>query len=222
MAERAGTLAPLVAWLSSGYPTGAFAYSHGLETAIARGDVTDAASLEAWLSDLVLHGAGRADTLLLLEAMAAPSDPQTDIRARALAAGRERLVETLDQGTAFARVTAAAWSAGPSDGACLPVALGRAAAALGLQPAIVAPLALQASMQNLVSAAVRLIPLGQTEAQAVLARLVPVIDRAVGDATALHADAAPDDPMAVHANACLRADIAAMQHETQEVRLFRT
>lgn len=218
----AADLAPLFAWLSAGYPTGAFAYSHGLETAVAEGTVHDAASLEAWLADLIAHGAGRADTILLAEAMSAPGDAQPEARARALAATRERLVETEDQGAAFARVTAAAWGAGDAAPACLPVALGRAAAAAGLAPAVVAPLALQASVTNLISAAVRLVPLGQTEAQAVLARLQPLIHQTAAAALAAAAAAPQDDPLAAQASACLRGDIAAMRHETLEVRLFRT
>ncbi|MEM9784500.1 MAG: urease accessory UreF family protein [Pseudomonadota bacterium] len=217
----AAELAPLLAWLSAGYPTGAFAYSHGLETAIAAGRVTDAASLMAWLTDVIQHGAGRADTVLLAEAMADTASPAPDLRARALAASQERLTESLDQGRAFAAVTATAWDAGPGVVACLPVALGRAAAGMGLDVAIVAPLALQAAIANLVSAAVRLLPLGQTEAQTVLAALVPVIQRTAADAVAAQA-AAKDDPIAAQTSACLMGDIAAMRHETLEVRLFRS
>jgi urease accessory protein len=59
---------PLLIWLSPAFPVGAFAYSHGLEWAYEAGDVTDAASLQAWLTDLLEHGAARNDGILFAEA----------------------------------------------------------------------------------------------------------------------------------------------------------
>src|SRR5689334_11496461 len=50
---------PLLLWLSPAFPVGAFAYSHGLEWAVAAGDITDAASLGGWLRDLLDFGAPR-------------------------------------------------------------------------------------------------------------------------------------------------------------------
>ena len=73
---------------------------------------------------------------------------------------------------------------------------------------------LHAVTANLISAGVRLIPLGQTEGQRVLAALEPV-----AAATAQRALATSLDDVG---GAAFRADIASMQHETQYTRLFRT
>ncbi|MEL7174797.1 MAG: urease accessory UreF family protein, partial [Pseudomonadota bacterium] len=97
----------------------------------------------------------------------------------------------------------------------------RAARAAGIPLAALLPLALQAFATNLVSAAVRLVPLGQTEAQRVVVALLPVIARTAAEAqAALHAAAA--NPLDAHGSACFRGDIAAMRHETLHTRLFRT
>jgi urease accessory protein len=95
-----------------------------------------------------------------------------------------------------------------------PLAVGVAAAGHGirLEPALTA--FLQATAANLVSAGMRLIPLGQTDGQRVLAALEGTIAQTAGRACAT----AIDDIGA----ATLRADIAGMRHETQYARLFRS
>ena len=55
----------LAVWLSPAFPVGAFAYSHGLEWAAERAWVRDRATLEAWLRDLLEHGAPHNDLILL-------------------------------------------------------------------------------------------------------------------------------------------------------------
>lgn len=207
-------LLSLVQWLSPAFPTGGFAYSHGLEWAISAGEVRDGASVERWLGDVLRFGAGRTDAILLAQALAANADLDalTDI-ARALAPSAERLRETEDQGAGFAAATAALTGLGllPRP---LPVAVGQAARTLALPAPQVLALYLHAFAANLVSAAVRFVPLGQTEGQRVLAALHPLID-----ALALEAATATLDDLATSA---LRADLAAMQHETMDVRIFRT
>ncbi|MEM9762350.1 MAG: urease accessory UreF family protein [Pseudomonadota bacterium] len=218
---RPEAAALLQAWLSPGYPTGAFAYSHGLEQAIAAGDITDTASLELWLSALLEHGGGRSEALLIAEAWLAPESDAPVEHARALATSAERLIETEAQGRAFAAVTAAAYTGSLGDDRALPypVTLGRAARAADIPLAALLPLALQAFATNLVSAAVRLVPLGQTEAQRVVVALLPVIARTAAEAQTALQSATPLD---AHGSACFRGDIAAMRHETLHTRLFRT
>ncbi|MEM8760870.1 MAG: urease accessory UreF family protein [Pseudomonadota bacterium] len=212
----------LQAWLSPGYPTGAFAYSHGLEQAIADGDIHDPASLETWLTGLLEHGGGRTDALLIAEAWRAPDDDGSIERSRALASSVERLTETEAQGRAFAAVTAAAYTGpiGTDAAPPYPVALGRAARCAGIPLAALLPLALQAFATNLISAAVRLVPLGQTDAQRVVHRLLPVIADVAAEAQ--HAAEEAAAPLDAHGSACFRGDIAAMRHETLQTRLFRT
>lgn len=207
-------LLTLVQWLSPAFPTGAFAYSHGLERVIAAGDVTDAANFEEWLRNILHHGAGWQDAILLTQALDADADHQTlDALARALAPCAERLQESAEQGAALARmVSGLTGRALPPR--MLPIALGEAAGPLGLSPAQVAQLYLQNFAGNLVTIATRHVPLGQTEGQAVLTRLLPEIE-ALG---AKAATATLDDL----GGCTLAADLAAFQHETQDVRIFRT
>lgn len=209
---EAGLLA-LAQWLSPAFPLGSFAYSHGLETAIAEGRVTSAAALESWLRHLLRFGSGRADAVLLHAARRGDdADTLADL-ARALAASAERLRETEEQGAALARTVNAL--TGQSEPARpLPVALGVATRRLDVPPVRVAALYLHAFASNLVSCATRFVPLGQTEAQGALARLAP-------DIAATAAETEADDPVRI-ASSAFGADLSAMAHETLPVRIFKT
>lgn len=211
-------LLTLTQWLSPSFPLGAFAYSHGLETAIARGDIRDAASLADWLSGVLRFGSAAMDAALLCRAMAPEADPDAlAAEAEALCSGQERWIETRDQGAAFAR-TVSALRGRALPALPLPVAVGTAAADLTLPPATVAALYLQSFVGNLVLVAVRLVPLGQTEGQSVLQGLADLV-QTVSARAAEQAHAETDDPIGT---AAFGSDLAAMQHETDEVRLFRT
>ena len=210
----------LLTWLSPAFPTGAYAYSHGLEWAVEAGDVRDEATAMAWLGDVLRHGAGRSDAILLRHAHRA-RDATTlgEIAALAAAAqpGAERRIETLAQGSAFV-LAAQVWGApllaalpGP---VAYPVAVGALAAAHAVPEWDTTAGLLQAMTANLISAAVRLVPLGQTAGLRILAGLGPVIAAVAAET----ADATLDDI----GGACFRSDIAAMRHETQYTRLFRT
>ena len=89
-----------------------------------------------------------------------------------------------------------------------------AARAHGIDARLVVPAFLQAFAANLVSAAVRLVPLGQTDGQRAVEKLLPLIRRVAAEARTL-------SPETV-GGACLRSDIASMRHETQYTRLFRS
>ncbi|MFN3614600.1 MAG: urease accessory protein UreF [Rubrimonas sp.] len=206
----------LAAWLSPGYPVGAFSYSHGLEWLIEAGEIADAAALADWLAHLLRHGGPWSDAVLLAHAWRAPADPAVAELATALTPSRERRLETCAQGAAFAAVTAAAWPAPglTADPAPYPVAVGRAAAAHAMPLAPVLAVYLHAVATNLIAAAVRLVPLGQTDGQRVAARLAPVCAQVAGLAAAAGLDEL--------GGFSIRSDIAAMRHETQGVRLFRT
>ncbi len=215
-AGGAAALYRLAAWLSPAYPVGAYAYSHGLEWAVEAGEVRDRATLTDWVGAVLAHGAGRTDAILLVHAWADPGDEGVADLALALAGSAERRLETMAQGAAFAQVTAAAWPAPGLDGrpAPYPVAVGRAARAHGVAAGDAALCYLHGFAGAMIGAALRLVPLGQTDGQRAVAALEPVC-RAV----AAEAATAPLD----EAGGCaLRSDIAAMRHETQGVRLFRT
>ena len=201
-------------WLSPAFPTGAFAYSHGLEQVIARGDVTDAAGLELWLADVLRFGSGWQDAVILSLGLRDGADLDAlDALSRALQPSAERLQESLEQGAAFARIV------GQTTGRALPprslaLAVAEAARPLDLPRETVIAAYLQAFLTNLVTIAIRHMPLGQGDGHGVLARLLPLLP----ELARLAADARLDDL----GNSCLGADMAAMEHETKEVRLFRT
>lgn len=215
-----------MAWLSPSYPVGAFSHSHGLEWAVEDGEIDDAQTLRAWVSDVLKFGAGRQDAILFVQAHRLAIDGATaDVAeladlASALNPSKERQLETLAQGRAFAIATGAAWPARDLDAGLqvenlaypLAVALAAAAHGIALTPALTAYL--HAFAANVVSAGVRLIPLGQTDGQRAIAALEPVVHGvAAGAQTA---------SMEEIGGAVLLADIASMRHETQYTRLFRT
>ncbi len=207
-----------MAWLSPAFPTGGFAYSHGLEWAVEVGDITDGESLRVWLEDVLAHGAGRSDLILLRQAHRNAADPISlhEITTLALAAtpARERRDEALNQGRAF-QLAVAPWGTtrAPAD-APYAVAVGAAAGDAGIDQDAVALAYLQAFAANLISAAVRLVPLGQTAGLRVLAVLEPVILSVAADTARLTLDAL--------GGCTFRSDLAAMRHETQYTRLFRS
>ncbi|MCC6008051.1 MAG: urease accessory protein UreF [Rhodobacteraceae bacterium] len=214
--------------LSPAFPVGGFAYSHGMEWVIREGDIHDAESLAAWLAEVLEHGAGRNDAILIAATLALPDDADDaafdtlgDL-ARALAASPERDGESMAMGAALGATLAGMRAAGEMPEEHMPappplpwpVALGRAARGLGLPPRLVCALALQAFASNLVTIAVRFVPLGQTEGQRVLAGLAPLIQR-------LAEEAAQADPGGL-GGAAFRGDLAAQLHETMQPRIFRT
>lgn len=210
---NASALQSLTALLSPAYPVGAYSYSHGLEWAVEAGTVGDAAGLARWTADLVAFGAGRSDAVLLAHAMEAEDPAPLAELAAALAPSAERLLETTAQGAAFARTTSAAWGiALPA--MPYPVAVGAAARHLGLPRRETATLFVQAFAANIVSAGVRLIPLGQTDGQRIIAEMLPLV--------AAVADAALASPLQAVGGSAVGADLAAMLHETQYSRLYRS
>jgi urease accessory protein len=218
----------LMAWLSPTYPTGAYSYSHGIEYAVSIGLVCDRATLADWCGHIVRHGTGWTDAVLLARTYdaAADDDWTTVVDLAELAAAwrgtREAGLESTQQGGAFVTATRAAWPDERLDilaNACMdiPIALpiAVAVAAVGHIPKpLVVSAYLQAFAANLVSAAVRLIPLGQTDGQRTIADLAPVVAKA--------AAAALDVGLADLGTAAPMVDLTGMHHETQHTRLFRS
>jgi urease accessory protein len=224
----ANALYRLLAWLSPAYPIGAFSYSSGIEWAVEAGDIREQETLLDWLEVVIGAGGGFCDAVFLVHAhRAITNGDDAALRgvaelAAAFAPSKERHLETAAQGRAFVEMTRAAWPTAALDrllslwdGAIvLPVAVAVASAGhnVPLVPALYGYL--QALAANLISAGVRLIPLGQTEGQRVLCALEPIVaataERALGSAL--------DDV----GGAAFRADLASMRHEMQYTRLFRS
>ncbi len=203
-----------VQWLAASFPVGGFAYSQGLEQAIAAGEVASPAAVERWCEDVLLLGSARSDAIFVCLARAGDM-ALADLNALALAfaGSAERRAELADQGAAFAAAVARA--GGPVlPPLAYPVAVGAAVRGLDLPAPEIAALFLQAVMAQLLQAAVRFLPLGQSDAQAIQARLAPaIVATAAGCAVA-----GPDDM----GSACPRADFLQMRHETLAVRIFRS
>jgi urease accessory protein len=220
----------LMAWLSPAFPVGGYSYSHGIETAVERGVVNDRETLETWIGGILSFGAGATDALLFRAAHAALSDKEIAHAIELADAWRgsaELAHESAAQGDAF---LAAAYKSWPlpviwqvrfvADAIQRPVAyavaVGAATRALPLELALGAYL--QAMAANLVSAGVRLVPLGQTDGQITIAALASVVARTVATAC----EGSLDDLTRRLGGAAAQVDLTSMQHETQYTRLFRT
>lgn len=203
----------LAQWLSPAFPIGGFAYSQGLEHPMSTGLVPDAAAVEAWVRGVLRHGSARMDAVILAHARAG-HDPDTlaDL-ILSFASGPERETELLDQGRAFCSLIESI-TGQPQPLRPYPVAVGVATRALQVSTPEVLALFLHGAAAQMVSAATRFLPLGQGQAQALLTRLAPLI-------TELAAEAAVA-PLESLGSFTPGADMAAMWHETQEVRIFRT
>jgi urease accessory protein len=223
---NAAALYRLMAWLSPAFPVGAFSYSSGIEWAVEAGDIRDAASLKDWVEIVIGHGGGFSDAVFFVHAHGALKHDQAVVEVCELAAAfvpsKERQLETTAQGRAFIDTARAAWPCAAIerllalwDGPiAYPVAVGVVSAGhgIGLAPALSAYL--QAVSANLVSAGVRLVPLGQTDGQRVLASLEPVVAEAAARALVT--------PLDHVGGAAFRGDLASMRHEGQYTRLFRS
>jgi urease accessory protein len=218
----------LLTWLSPAYPVGAFSYSQGLETAVATGRVGNAAQTREWICDALQAGMVWSDAVIFVQAYrpAAASDwpalQTINEFAHAFVPSAELRLETLAQGDAFAATTGGAWHCEPIEmlarhkgpGTAYQVAVDAAAAGhrVDLAPALEAWI--HAACASLISAATRLVPLGQTEGQVIMAQLEP----AVRDT----AERALATPLEALATCGLAAEICSMNHEIQHTRLFRS
>ena len=220
-ASETQSLLRLMTWLSPAFPVGGFAYSGGLERAVADGLVSDAETLRSWIALLLERGSGWNDAVLLAEAFHAVADAERLAAARelaaALAGSRERHAETTLLGDAF--VTAArAWPHPVLDGlgvgTAYPVAVGAVAAAHGVSLPQALAAFLHSVASQLVSAGIRLGAVGQRDGVAILAGL----EEGIGAIAARAAASSLDDL----GSAMIHAEIVSLRHETQGTRLFRS
>ena len=215
----------LLSWFSPNYPVGGYAYSHGLEHAVEAAEVTDGPCLREWIATVLLHGSGRVDGVLFREvhrAILSSDHERLNELAElsvALQATAELALESRAQGEAFLTATRSAWPADelewlsePAPAFSIAVAVACAAHGIGLRSGLLAWY--HAFASNLVSAGIRLVPLGQSEGQRTLAALASTVRDATRQAESLSMDdlgtAAP------------LLDLASIHHETQYSRLFRS
>ena len=213
----------------SAFPRGAFAHSYGLETYVAEGSIASAGELEEFIASLLRHGVATLDGVYLREAyLAKQVDDLPRVMALDAAYDAARPVKSLRDasrsvGRQFLR-TARGFIDDPfldelEEEARLertsghyPVALGCVAESLRLACEEGLESLCYGAVSGLVSAAVRLVPLGQTEGQRVISNLEGAVREAVETAMALSLeDAHSWGP---------GHEIRAMTHRRLHTRLF--
>ncbi len=224
-------LLPLMAWLSPAFPVGGYTYSHGLEWAVESGLVRDRATTQEWIIGVLTSGAAQSDADQLRETWQAVRAHDTVRFDRAvewaavLRGTPELALESNQQGQSFLATIAATWPLNDLAAwhnritearrpIAYPVAVGLVTALHGVPLALTVGAFLHAAAASLVSAAVRLIPLGQTDGQRVQAGLLPVITHGVTACLAR--------PWEDLGSASPMVDLCSMAHETQYTRLFRS
>ena len=209
-------LLQLLAFMSPAFPVGSFAYSHGLEWAIDDGMVKSADDVREWIESLLVHGSGWNDAVLFSASYDASDEVRMEIDelALALAASRERALETSDLGQSFAKAVATMSVGETMNFQTYPVAVAAICQRTCIDKRAGLLAYLQAFTNNLIAAAVRLVPLGQTKGLEIMRDLMPVIVTTVEGAL----KASLDDL----GSSTLLSDISAMRHETQYSRVFRS
>lgn len=224
-------LVRLLTWLSPAFPIGGYSCSHGIEYAVDAGLVADAVSLRTWIESILRHGSGRNDAILLGAAWRAECHGDEQRLGDVLAWGEafrgtaELALESASQGRAFLEGVRAAWPDPRLDSllrlACdtgrtlaYPVAVGVACSVVGIDEASAGLAYLQAFAANLVSAGIRLIPLGQSDGLRVLAALEQTVRAVAAESAELG--------LADLGTCTWMVDWTSAGHETQYTRLFRS
>ena len=226
-----GALLRLQSWLSPAFPIGSYSYSHGLERAVELGYVHDLVSLLDWLEADLLYGSVRNEAIFFSAAWtsARSCERKKLLEIAELAAAyrgtAEFALESSQQAAASLTVLRRVWPDPLLDwlsealsereiAPALAVVIGACSASQGIPVKIALPAFLQSYVGNLVTAAVRLIPLGQTAGQLAVAEL----ERAVLTASARSEEGTLEDL----GSAAFVLDLVSMAHETQYTRLFRS
>ena len=206
-------------------PTGAFAYSQGLEWAVEAGWIKNAAGLQAWLTDQTQSNLARVDVPLLKRMMDACRNGREQDLATwrdlllALRETHELRMEEKSRGRAMASLM---------EGLAIPMQANEkivletsqlagfalAAAHFRIPPDQAAAGYLWSWLENQVLAGIKIIPVGQTEGHRILLRLDPLIIKAVASGMLLE-----DNELGASSPALA---IASSRHETQYTRLYRS
>jgi len=221
----------LQSWLSPAFPIGSYSYSHALEWAVEAGHVLDRRTLVDWLEAGLCYGSGRNEAIFFSLARRSTIDDdrvklfEIAELAAAFRGTSEFALESSQQATACLVTLRQVWPDQVLD--CLSevlrerrvqptlaVVLGVCSARQGIPASLALPAFLQSYLANLVTAGVRLIPLGQTEGQLAIAEL----EKAVLAASAQTKQATIEDL----GSAGFMVDFGSAMHETQYTRLFRS
>jgi len=216
--SEATALLRLMSWLSPVFPIGGFAYSAGLEQAVHDGHVSDRISLSDWIDVQITQGALWNDAVILVQAHRCTGDKvklaELSALCQALCVGQERLNETMGQGTSFLQAVSH-WVEPvhfPQRDTPLPVAVGIAAGIERIDPRLTISAYLHAFVSNQLQCAIRLSVVGQDGAAKALSSLEALMEQ-----TAERAASSSLDELG---GAAFVADIASMNHEILQPRLF--
>lgn len=221
----------LMQLVSPALPVGAYAYSQGLEYAVDQGWVTSLSQAQDWIGAVLTHSVGGLDLPVLqrlYRALAAGDMAAVGHWNDLLQAAREShelLLEDLQMGEALQRLLvslevplAQSWFAPRPDADTPALSFATAFGMAAVHWQVAEGDALHGFawswLENQVAAAVKLVPLGQTDGQRLLIALMPALEQAVNGAATLE-----DDELGV---GLPRLAMASAQHETQYSRLFRS
>ena len=208
----------LSALFSPSFPIGAFSYSHGLEAAIAASLVVDTKTAEKWIKTCLVSGSGRNDAIIFAHAWRAEPDKREELNeiAFALCASAERDQEMRELGASFRDIATRVYQVRVTNkhSMAYPVIAGAATRQLNCELLLSLVFFLQSFANNLISVVIRAVPLGQSEGQGILYRLIPWIEQLANETIN-----ASLDQIGGHA---FLADHMAIKHETMETRIYRT
>ncbi|MEN0039973.1 MAG: urease accessory UreF family protein [Pseudomonadota bacterium] len=215
MTSDAAATATLMTWLSPAFPVGGFAWSGGLEAAVAGGMVTDRDSLMEWLTSSLERGTARLDTMAVGLAVAGVGDnADVDDTLLAMATTPERASELREMGHAF-WAASAAWRDGEVHAPMTyPIAFGVMARGLGADRQTILTAFCTSLVSAQIQAALRLLPLGQKAGVECLAGCAGAIESCCVEVANSTLDDLSTSTFAV--------DIAAMQHRDLPSRIFRS
>lgn len=220
------TLLYLLQLVSPTLPVGAYSYSEGIETLIDRGIINSKESLEGWLKNELCYGTIRTEVAVMLRiyqsiypenlaaitywnAWLSATRETQELRQQSRQMGRsllKLLIELQPSLEKFSKVL---------DIDCnYAVAFGIAAAGWQIEPEIAAIAYLHSWLSNLISAGVRLIPLGQTAGQQILFNLNNLLTQIMQEILVLK-----DEELS---SCSWGLTLASMAHQTQYTRLFRS
>jgi len=220
------SLLSLLQLVSPALPVGAYSYSEGLEFLIETEIITNHSQLENWLSQELQTGSIPIETAILLRAY--QSSLVNDIAAL------NRWNNWLSATRETSEVRQQSWQMGQSlkklllelipeshlifsqiDHPCnYAIAFGIGAAQWKVEASIIVLAYLSSWANNLISAGVRLVPLGQTMGQRITLNLQPTLIQVSGDILELK-----DEDLY---SCSWGLGLASMNHETQYTRLFRS
>ncbi|MBT3990928.1 MAG: urease accessory protein UreF [Rhodospirillaceae bacterium] len=224
-------LLDLMNWLSPSFPVGGYVYSHGIEMAVEEGQIYNEQELVRWISAALTQGAGRIDGGLFKAAWQAVEEGDSEALKSTIELGdilrgtSEMALESAAQGQAFMdtilqtrdfqglkEISENMKADNRKASHAIAVAIVAALAGIQLRPALLAYY--HGFTTNLVSAGIRLVPLGQIAGQRSIEALKPTV--------AATSQAVLDGELDTLGTAAPVIDWASMKHETQYTRLFRS